>query len=124
MGMTYVAAQVSRERHGRRRRTRLLVDTGAVYTILPTRVLKRLGVTPEWREEFEMANGEPMVRAVGRMYIHYHDRSAETFVIFGEPGDASVMGAYSLEGLRLEVDPRSEKVRPKTKFLLVHAAPA
>jgi len=120
--MTYVRVEVSRSRRGSRRQVRLLVDTGAADSILPRAILRRLGVRPEWREEYELANGESMFRDVGRLYIHYQDRSVETLAVFGEPGDASVLGAYSMEGLRLEVDPHSGRVRRKRKLLAVAAS--
>jgi len=119
--MTYVRVEVSRGRKGPRRQVRLLVDTGAADSVLPRSLLQRLGIRPEWREEYELANGESMFRDVGRLYIHYQGRSVETLAAFGEPGDASVLGAYSMEGLRLEVDPHSRRVRRKRKLLAVTA---
>ncbi|MEK6850959.1 MAG: aspartyl protease family protein [Candidatus Thermoplasmatota archaeon] len=122
--MAYGQVRISKTRRGPGKTVRLLVDTGSGYSILPARTLEKLGVKPEWREEFELANGEPMFRNVGRMHIHHRSRSVETLVIFGNPGDATVLGAYSLEGLRLEVDPYSGRVRAKRKFLAVTATVA
>jgi len=119
--MTYVSVEVSKGRGGPRKSIRLLVDTGAADSILPDRLIRGLGVRREWREEYELANGEPMVRDVGRTYVHYRGRSIETLVFFGEPGDAHVLGAYSMEGLRLEVDPHSGRVRRKKRLLAVGA---
>jgi len=124
MGMTYARVDVSKGPRGRRRPIRLLVDTGADDTILPRPLLRKLRIEPEWREEYELANGESMFRDVGRMYIHRGDRSVETLVVFGEPRDASVIGAYSLEGLRLEIDPHTGRVRRKKRLLAVRAAVA
>lgn len=122
--MTYVLLEISKARRGPRKKARLLVDTGAADSILPAPLLHRLGIRPEWREEYELANGESMYRDVGRMYVHYQGRSVETLVAFGRPGDATVLGAYSMEGLRLEVDPHSGRVRRKRKLLAVTASPA
>ena len=122
--MTYLRVEVSKGRRGPRKSIRLLVDTGAADSILPARFLRRFGVRPEWREEYELANGERMIRDVGRMYVHYRGRSVETLTVFGEPGDAHVFGAYSMEGLRLEVDPHSGRVRRKKRLLAVRATPA
>lgn len=124
MGMTYITVEVSKGRRGPCKKIRLLVDTGAADSILPSPLLRRLGIRPEWREEYELADGESMFRNVGRMYIHYQGRSIETLVAFGEPGDASVLGAYSMEGLRLEVDPHSRRVRRKKRLPAVHATVA
>lgn len=120
--MTYIRIEVSKGRRGPRKDIRLLVDTRAADSILPGSFLRRLGIRPEWREEYELANGDSMWRDVGRMHVHYQGRSMETLVAFGEPGDASVLGAYSMEGLRLEVDPHSGRVRRKRKLLAVTAS--
>jgi len=122
--MTYVSVGISKTRRGPKRTIRLLVDTGASDSILPSVFLRRLGVRPEWGEEYELANGESMVREVGRLYVHYLGRSMETLAVFGEPKDASVLGAYSMEGLRLEVDPHSGRVRRKKRLMAVAVAPA
>ena len=34
-----------------------LVDTGAIYTVVPSDVLERLGITPQFRRRFRVADG-------------------------------------------------------------------
>ena len=113
--MTYASVQVSRGRRGASKNLRLLVDTGADFSVLPAQLLSRLGVVPEFEEEVEIGNGEVITRPVGRIYVRWRERLAETFVAFGEPRDARVLGAYALEGLRLEVDPKTHRVRPRRR---------
>ena len=120
--MTYARVQVSKSRRGPAQALRLLVDTGADYSLLSRRELVRLRVLPEFEEEIEIGNGAVIVRPVGRMYVRWRDRVAETFVAFGEPRDARVLGAYALEGLRLEVDPKSHLVRPRRRALFIRMA--
>jgi len=115
--MTYASVRVSKGPQGTSKNLRLLVDTGADFTVLPARFLAHLGVKPEFEEEIEIGNGDVIVRPVGRMHVRWKDRRAETFVAFGEPKDARVLGAYALEGLRLEVDPASHRVRPRRRAL-------
>lgn len=122
--MTYVRVRFSRRRGGPSKAIRLLVDTGSPDTMLPSRILEALGVKPEWREESGLASKDRMFRSVGRLYVRFRDRYAETFVIFGERGDASLLGAYALEGLRLEVDPYSKRVRPRRHPRMLVAEPA
>ena len=124
MGMTYVTVRFSRKERGPARAVRALVDTGAFYTMVPARILTALGVTPRWREEFELGDGRKIPRDVGKAYVHYRGESAETYVIFGEPGDAVVLGCYSLEGLRLEVSPRTKRLRRPETLPLIRVAPA
>ena len=123
MGMTFARVRWSRRERGVRRSLRLLVDTGAFYSLVPGDFLAALGVRPRWREEFEMADGGVIVRSVGKAYVHYRGESAETFVIFGNPGDATVLGCFALEGLRLEVDPRSRRLRRPRLIPLIRVAP-
>ena len=117
--MTYAGIRVSKGRRSPPRNLRLLVDTGSVYTVLPASLLARLGVKAEFEEEIEVGNGDVIVRPVGRMVVRWKDRWAETFVAFGEPKDARVLGAYTLEGLRLDVDPASHRVRPRRRALFL-----
>lgn len=117
--MSYARVEVSKDRRRPGRTVRLLVDTGADYSVLSKRELATIGVEPEFEEDIEIANGEVITRPVGRVYVRWKDRVAETFVAFGEPGDVRVLGAYALEGLRLEVDPKSRRVRPRRRALFV-----
>jgi len=39
--------------------------------------------------------------------------------VFGEPADATVLGALTLEELGLEVDPRERVLRPTVAWLLL-----
>ena len=63
------------------------------------------------------ARGGPVVRPLPRA-LHGN------LAVFGEPKDTSVLGAYSMEGLRLEVDPHSGRVRRKKRLMAVAVAPA
>ncbi|HEV8594963.1 MAG TPA: hypothetical protein VGR51_05485 [Thermoplasmata archaeon] len=123
MGMTYVRVRFSRKEHGVLKAVRLLVDTGAFYSLVPGDLLTSLGVRPLWRDEFEVADGSMIVRPVGKAYVHYRGEAAETLVIFGQPGDATVLGCYALEGLRLEVVPHSQRLRRKKHIPLIRLAP-
>jgi aspartyl protease family protein len=58
MALTYVRGEVSRP--GARQRpiaVRFLVDTGAVYTVLPEKVRRALKLKPERTAEFPLADG-------------------------------------------------------------------
>jgi len=122
--MTHVTVRLSRKERGPARSVRALVDTEAFYTMVPARILAVLGVTPRWREEFELGDGRKIRRDVGKAYVHYRGESAETYVIFGNPGDAVVLGCYSLEGLRLEVSPKTRRLRRPKTIPLVRVARA
>jgi predicted aspartyl protease len=82
----------------------VMVDTGSAYNWLPRGVLEELGITVQWMQRFEMADGSILERPVGYAMIHAGGKIAPTIVAFAEPGDLVLLGAHGLEGLNLRVD--------------------
>ncbi len=120
VGFTFVDLGVSKSLDGPKRTVRVLVDTGAGYCMIPREILLELGITPAWRQTFTLADGKPIEREVGYAFVHYGNRHpASTHVIFGEPGDEPVLGAYGLQGLELEVDPYNHVLRAMRTIPLV-----
>ena len=89
-----------------------LVDSGAIYSVVPTEVLRRLGVQPLAEQEFRLANGTRIVRKKGVAFFRYEDRVGGADVIFGEPEDAVLLGAFTLESLGLCLDPLRRELLP------------
>lgn len=102
------------EAHGRRGNVvtlpHVLVDTGAEATWVPRVVLESLGVTPERHERYLMADGRVLARDVGFVIVHVAGKATTDDVVFAESGDLSILGARSLEGLNLKVDPRRKEL--------------
>lgn len=95
-----------------------VVDTGATYTTLPGPVLERLGVIPHVRDTFLLADGRREDRAIGRTWIRVDGRVELTLVVFGDPDAPALLGAYTLEGLRLAADPVGRQLIPVPGLLL------
>jgi clan AA aspartic protease len=95
-----------------------LVDTGASYTIVPTTMLARLGVEPIDRIRLALADGRPVDYELGQAVATVNGRSIPTLVLFGEDGARPLLGAYTLEGLRLAVDPREGRLVPGRDYHL------
>ena len=95
-----------------------LVDTGATYTLLPASLLVRLGVTPHDRVLFLLADGRRVERDVGRTWVRIDGKAEITLVIFGDEGAEPLVGAYTLEGLRLGVDPVNRRLVPIAGYLM------
>jgi predicted aspartyl protease len=118
MGLTYVDAELAAPARPRRReRIRFLVDSGAIYSLAPGRVLRRLGIRPLRREEFELADGSTMRRAVGLALFRIGNKLGGSEVIFGSPGDEPLLGAVTLEALGFELDPVRRRLR-RTRLLM------
>lgn len=98
-------------RRGERRRvTGVLVDTGAELSSFPGDVLDVLGIERYSPMRFRQADGTILERWVGPAFIHAAGRRTTDDVVFGEPGDLVLLGARSLEGLNLRVDPATRQL--------------
>lgn len=101
-----------------------LVDTGATYTVAPSSFLRRLGVVPNTRATFVLGDGRRVEMDIGETRIRVDGQSATTIVVFGEEQAAPVLGAYTLEGLRLAVDPVQKRLVPTAALLMSRAWPS
>ncbi len=90
----------------------MLVDSGAIYSVVPTAVLRRLGIPPRRRETFTLADGSHVRRSVGLAIFELEGREGGSQVIFGAQGDACLLGAVTLEELGLMLDPLKRQLRP------------
>jgi predicted aspartyl protease len=94
----------------------VLVDTGAELSWIPADVLETLGIARESVWHFRQADGTKLSRSTGYVIVHAaHTKTADE-VVFGEPGDLVLLGARSLEGLNVRIDPVTKR--------LVDAGPA
>lgn len=106
----------------RRTAVELVVDTGAVYSIIPASTLRELGVQPKARKTFRTADGRTIERVFGDASFVYDGEEGISRVIFGEENDATVLGVHALEALGLQVDPVTGELRPSTLFLFLAKA--
>ena len=88
----------------------VLVDTGAEATWVPRAIMDALGIVPERTERYRMANGRILERQVGFALVHVANKATADDVVFGEEHDEVILGARSLEGLNLRVDPRAKRL--------------
>ena len=112
MGAFSVTIEIGEQQGQRFEEMEALVDTGAVTTMVPGSVLRRLGVTPSKSELFEYAGGEQVELSMAETKIRVDDRETTSWVIFGEEGTGALLGAYTLEGLMLGVDPYAQRLIP------------
>jgi len=88
----------------------VLVDTGAEGTWIPRDILESLGVRPERTELYRMADGRVLERSVGFAIVHAGGKATNDDVVFAEPTDLVLLGARSMEGLNLRVEPRTRQL--------------
>ncbi len=91
MGISYVEGTV-RGPTGREARVRFLIDSGAIYSLLPNAVWKEIGLTATREMEFALADGTAISRPVSECQITLPQGpgGGHTPVVLGEPGDPDV----------------------------------
>lgn len=91
---------------------KFLVDTGAMFTCLPTRQLEDLGVRPGWGVPIIMADGRQDTWMAAEIALTIDRRTLHTTCLFGPPDGLPLLGAVSLEQFALAVDPLNRTLVP------------
>ena len=105
MGTFYHEMQVFSANGDRAETVDALVDTGAFYSQIPGSVLGRLGIVPSDTALTELADGRVVEDPIAEIRVRIDGLETFTWVTFGSDSAAPLLGAYTLEGVRLAVDP-------------------
>ena len=90
------------------------VDTGSSYTCLPSSVLSDLGIAPVEKMRFELADGSVIEDDIGEARVGVAGIVRTTIVVFASNSSPALLGAYTLEGAGLAVDPVKYNLIPTT----------
>jgi clan AA aspartic protease len=93
-------------------RIEALVDTGATYTVVPRDVLERLGITPQFRRRFRIADGRVVELEMAFVIVRLEGEMTYTLCAFGEPGTDALIGKVTLVSLGLGVDAENQRLVP------------
>lgn len=105
MGLTNLTLEVANPADVARRETvDFLIDSGAVYSFVPRTVLSSLGIVAHSSQRFRLADGSTIERERGDAVFFYRGQQGASPVIFAEQGDATLLGAVTLESLGLVLD--------------------
>lgn len=119
MGITTVRVKIHNPAMPERyKEVEVPVDTGAVYTVVKSGILRELGIEPLERREFTLANGERIERDVGGALFTVRGRRGYAPVVFGVGDDRPLLGATALEAVGLQVDPISKQLKTTELLLL------
>ena len=112
MGLTFLELEIANPANPAvMEKVDFLIDSGAIYSVVPTAILERLGIQPLVTQEFRLANGTKVLRKKGGALFKYGDRIGVADVIFGEEGDSILLGAFTLEALGLSLDPLRRELK-------------
>ena len=113
MGTFSVKVTIVNPSHpGRSATVDCLVDTGAAYSQLPRSVLTSIGIEPFDERRFVMADGRRGTCQIGKAEFHANGRQTPSLIVFAEETASPLLGAMTLEGLGLGVDPLARRLVP------------
>lgn len=93
-----------------------LVDTGAIYTMLPEDLLDRLGVARLETDIFELADDSLVEYWIGSATVRIEGRALPVPVVFARRDNTPLVGATTLEIFRLVADPVNERLAPAPRI--------
>jgi predicted aspartyl protease len=118
MGYTLAKVIVSNPKdESLREELELLVDTGSTYTWIRRDKLTKLKLEIRGKRGFRSIDNRIIERNIGEVVVECLGRKATTVVVFAEQEDNEVLGLHALEGLGLEVDPVTGKLRESEAIL-------
>lgn len=110
MGLTYVHARLRKaEGRGATRDVRFLINSGAIFPVLPEEVWRALRLKSQREVEFTLADGTAITRGVSECRIEIRGASATSPVVLGETDDGALLGAVTLETLGMMLNPLTRK---------------
>ena len=113
MGLTDVRVTIGNPADpARARDLEFLVDSGAIYSVVPREILEEIGIAPAGIERFRLADLTRIEREVGNASFTFQGKTRHSPVMFGEKGDATLLGVMTLEALGLVLDPVRQEIRP------------
>ena len=127
MGTFETRVAVGRDKTGPFREVTALVDTGATYSMLPSALLRELGVEPSIEREFTLADGRKQRMGLGEIRFRIDPDGGNncvddveertSLVVFG-PAERFLLGAVTLQTFGLIADTTHHKLIPSPELTL------
>ena len=118
MSITYLDLNITNTQDEKKaKKVRFLVDSGAIYSVLPKALLKSLGIKKLDTQEFMLANGKSLTKDVGAALFEFNGKKRPSPVVFGEK-DIYLLGAVTLESLEVALDPINRQLLPLPMLLM------
>ena len=113
MGITNAILKVKEHRKSEKTaEVNSLVDSGAVYRLVPGKILDALEIEPYKEMSFSLADGTILKRKVCSAYFEFEGEGGPAPVVYGEEGDEPLLGATTLESLGLVLNPFTRMLHP------------
>ena len=113
MGITNAILKVKEHRKSEKiAEVNFLVDSGAIYSLVPGKILDLLDIEPYKEMSFSLADGTVLKRKVCSAYFEFEGEEGAAPVVYGEEGDEPLLGATTLKSLGLVLNPFTRTLHP------------
>ena len=89
-----------------------MVDTGALYSIIPALILDEMDIARDESELFSLADGSTIEMSIGLALIGMNGRARTVHVAFGHDPEIILIGAMTLERFGVAADPVHKRLVP------------
>ena len=95
-----------------------LVDTGATDCLVPRAALKSIGLQPQGKRTYELADGSEIRFDIAVARVEFMGEFVGATILFGEDDTEPLLGVTALESVGIEVDPLNQtlKRRPAVRL--------
>jgi len=75
MGLSVLSLEIANQPNPRQTETvEFLIDSGAIYSVVPRPILQRLGIEPVSEQDFRLASGQTIRRQTAGALFNYRDK--------------------------------------------------
>ena len=104
--------------HGLRAEVDFLVDTGAIYSVVPKKIAEHVKLKELGKRKFRIGSGVAEM-PVAEAYLPVEGEGVTTIVALSSDENIPILlGVTTLELLGLQVDPVTEKLKPLDLLIL------
>ena len=125
MGITSVLVTVRNPSdHSRFWDGSFVVDTGAVDCVVPRQYLEGIGLEPEGRREYTLADGSKIIMDIVVARVEFMGEFAGVTVAMADESSEPLLGVTALESMGIEVDPHNQELNKLAAIRMVGVRPA
>ena len=88
------------------------MDSGAVYSLVPGKILNEIDIEPYKEMSFSLADGTNIMRRINSVYFEFEGLGSPAPVVYGEEGDTVLLGATTLLSIGLVLNPYYKTLHP------------
>ncbi len=88
-----------------------LVDTGATDCLVPRPHLEEIGLIPEGKRVYELADGSELTLDIAVARIEFMGEIVGGTIIYGDADAEPLLGVTALESVGIEIDPRNQTLK-------------